>query len=585
MALKTTSRRKVQTITHAKKAQVESSLAGSKKIKEQIKKASPKTTSISQRIKSKALSKISSSRSAPKKRVQVITPIIGVDKIKKDIKKATKASPVKKISKPIAKSNGKLTKKSVAPVSASSKLKNVIHDVDMYCPIDYKVNVFIENGKAFDKMLNQSNMDANNNKFYVIQMLVEKANNKKFWVWNRWGRVGVEGQNALKGPMSKDQAIKEYNGKLIQKTKQGNYVEIKIDHGESKGRIAAGLKPSNISSSKPMSKEIRELVKFIFDENMLNLQLKNSGYDNKKMPLGKLSQQAINEGYKVLSTLLKGLNEGKDMEFCKSQSSKFYTLIPHDFGFKKMINFVLDTEDKIKAKLTMLQNLSDMQVATQTNERNSTCSDKVQANYDALDCTIDYVDQKSNEFSMIEKYFSNTRGYYNRMKILDVYRIDKKKTFREELPNRMLLWHGSNIGNYVGILSQGLRIAPPEAPASGYLLGKGIYFADLLEKSANYLGTNSKGEGLILLVDVAMGNMNMLYNHNSGAANLPAGKNSVKCCGSIAPPEKSYLHFNKMNVPLGAPANTNLKRSIYHNEYVVYNTDQATFRYLIKVKN
>jgi poly [ADP-ribose] polymerase len=35
-------------------------------------------------------------------------------------------------------------------------------------------------------------------------------------------------------------------------------------------------------------------------------------------------------------------------------------------------------------------------------------------------------------------------------------------------------------------LSQGLRIAPPEAPVTGYMFGKGIYFADMVSKSANY---------------------------------------------------------------------------------------------------
>lgn len=34
----------------------------------------------------------------------------------------------------------------------------------------------------------------------------------------------------------------------------------------------------------------------------------------------------------------------------------------------------------------------------------------------------------------------------------------------EELTNRKLLWHGSRVTNFAGILSQGLRIAPPEAP-------------------------------------------------------------------------------------------------------------------------
>ena len=34
----------------------------------------------------------------------------------------------------------------------------------------------------------------------------------------------------------------------------------------------------------------------------------------------------------------------------------------------------------------------------------------------------------------------------------------------KQLHNKQLLWHGSRITNYAGILSQGLRIAPPEAP-------------------------------------------------------------------------------------------------------------------------
>ena len=35
---------------------------------------------------------------------------------------------------------------------------------------------------------------------------------------------------------------------------------------------------------------------------------------------------------------------------------------------------------------------------------------------------------------------------------------------------RMLLWHGSRLTNWAGILTQGLRIAPPEAPVTGYMV-------------------------------------------------------------------------------------------------------------------
>ena len=70
----------------------------------------------------------------------------------------------------------------------------------------------------------------------------------------------------------------------------------------------------------------------------------------------------------------------------------------------------------------------------------------------------------------------------------------------------MLLWHGSRLTNWVGILSQGLRIAPPEAPATGYMFGKGVYFADMVSKSANYcMATREANTAVLLLCDVALG--------------------------------------------------------------------------------
>lgn len=49
----------------------------------------------------------------------------------------------------------------------------------------------------------------------------------------------------------------------------------------------------------------------------------------------------------------------------------------------------------------------------------------------------------------------------------------------------------------------GLRIAPPEAPATGYMFGKGVYFADMVSKSANYC-YHSRGDpvGVLLLCEV-----------------------------------------------------------------------------------
>ena len=43
---------------------------------------------------------------------------------------------------------------------------------------------------------------------------------------------------------------------------------------------------------------------------------------------------------------------------------------------------------------------------------------------------------------------------------------------------------------------------------TGYMFGKGIYFADMVSKSANYCRTSKADPiGLMLLCEVALGNM------------------------------------------------------------------------------
>jgi len=96
--------------------------------------------------------------------------------------------------------------------------------------------------------------------------------------------------------------------------------------------------------------------------------------------------------------------------------------------------------------------------------------------------------------------------------VLDVFEVERKgegERFAafKALPNRMLLWHGSRSTNYVGICTQGLRIAPPEAPITGWMFGKGVYFADVCSKAANYCkATRDRDEGMVLLCEVALGN-------------------------------------------------------------------------------
>jgi poly [ADP-ribose] polymerase len=99
----------------------------------------------------------------------------------------------------------------------------------------------------------------------------------------------------------------------------------------------------------------------------------------------------------------------------------------------------------------------------------------------------------------------------------------------------MLLWHGSRLTNYVGILSEGLKIAPYEAPVTGYMFGKGIYFADAVSKSANYCLPKRDSVALMLLCEVALGETYDKFSADYSAHDLPPHKNSTRGVGKYAP--------------------------------------------------
>ena len=86
------------------------------------------------------------------------------------------------------------------------------------------------------------------------------------------------------------------------------------------------------------------------------------GYDVNKMPLGELSKSTVMHGYRVLRQI-EDVLANKNTGDLAALSSEFYTHIPHNFGFQKMSNFIINTADMLKQKLDLIQTLVDIQVA------------------------------------------------------------------------------------------------------------------------------------------------------------------------------------------------------------------------------
>eukprot|EP01060_Flectonema_neradi_P037124 TRINITY_DN737_c1_g1_i3.p1 TRINITY_DN737_c1_g1~~TRINITY_DN737_c1_g1_i3.p1 ORF type:complete len:426 (+),score=96.48 TRINITY_DN737_c1_g1_i3:49-1278(+) len=70
---------------------------------------------------------------------------------------------------------------------------------------------------VYQCMLNQSNVHANNNKFYQIQ-LIEADSGNRWWVFTRWGRIGVPGSTGMDSFNNADAAIAVFKKRFRDKT-------------------------------------------------------------------------------------------------------------------------------------------------------------------------------------------------------------------------------------------------------------------------------------------------------------------------------------------------------------------------------
>ena len=481
-------------------------------------------------------------------------------------------------------------------------------DRNQYHIYEDKNNVY--NGNYFSCTLNKSDLNKNNNKFYIIQLLEHDANNSLI-LFTRWGRVGVPGVHEAKN-VDENSGPKLFMKKYKDKTVKHNYQEIYIDYEtEVKKEDLPEEKKSDKNKKKfqsTLSQDVMDLISLIYNKKMINDNLHEIGYDSKKMPLGKLSPVTLVNGLNILKQIeLELKNENPNRENLTKYSSNFYSQIPHDFGFKKMANFIIDTTEKVKEKIDMISVLSDMKITLKILENVESEKDEEYENqeekqlhdyYKQLNCDIRCIPRNEPIYSILDKYlkakicredydnFGYCHGERNKLDLIKAYELNRhgeRKKFKD-FGNKKLLWHGSRMTNFVGILSQGLRIAPPEAPSSGYLYGKGVYFADMSQKSSCYCYPVN-GIALILLGEVSLGEEDK---RTSVDFNLPStmdkNANSVHALGRLEPSGGENIDGDVF-VPYGE-AKVNEKNSLCndHAEYIVYDVDQIKLRYLLKIQ-
>ncbi|KFB53220.1 AGAP003230-PA-like protein [Anopheles sinensis] len=463
-------------------------------------------------------------------------------------------------------------------------------------------HVHTDDEVIYNCVLNKVDIQLDNNSFYKMQVL-EADRVKKYYLFRSWGRIGTTiGSVKTDTYNAACDAIQAFKKHFKEKTGNewdrhdshyqkvpGMFFPVEIDYSEKKMKRL----PVESKIKSKLAPSVQDLVRMLFDVDAMNRVMVEFELDMEKMPLGKLSQRQLQSAMKILSEISDLIGSGGTNTQFIDASNRFYSFIPHNFGVSAPK--ILDTLKQVKEKQTMLESLLEIEFAYSllNSEEDEGDKNPLDAHYEQLRTEIEPVPPNSEEFRLLQKYVRNTHAATHNsfeLEIEEIFRIkrngeaDRYQPFRT-LHNRKLLWHGSRLTNFVGILTNGLKIAPPEAPATGYMFGKGIYFADMVSKSANYCCTHpADTTGLMLLCEVALGDMQEFSNAQY-VKNLPIGKHSVKGVGHTQPdPTASHKRPDGVEIPLGKGVPVEgVNSPLLYNEYIVYDVAQVNCQYLLKM--
>ncbi len=217
-------------------------------------------------------------------------------------------------------------------------------------------------------------------------------------MWTRWGRVGEHGQSKLLGSGDLTEAVKHFDKKFRDKTGHtwadrlehpipDKYTFVERDYGDdssddddgildasSRRGSKASVGTQKSSTAPPpeskLSKPVQNLMELIFNQNHFAATMREMDYDANKLPLGKLSKRTLMTGYERLKELAELFanpalaDEKHDMSYAQAMeeiSNSYYTIIPHAFGRQRPP--MIATEERLKKEITLLESLSDMEIA------------------------------------------------------------------------------------------------------------------------------------------------------------------------------------------------------------------------------
>ena len=446
-------------------------------------------------------------------------------------------------------------------------------------------------------VLQMTDLKTNKNKYYAVEL--HQAGAERYRVFTHYGRTDDldtnphAGQRECRYLSSLHAAEREYFRIYSQKTGAGKgYKEVSLASsrigsqkaiGTSSGAIDAktleriqGEGPPGGNEAKPRPQvelpppEIQDLVRYIYSEatdaltSTVNAKITANGIET---PLGILTVGQIEKGERILSELYAMFQQGASPDVLERYSGEFYSAIPHRLGRTRaaVAEAAIDSLADFEQKQETLQLMKDM-LSVNGDGGNVLFDDEVGAQYKALGCKVFEVSPAERD--KWAEFVGKSQVKSQKVKVKRVFQIRRDgewDRFRADIPNQRMLFHGSRIKNWVGLLSRGILL-PKIVVSMGVKrtdagwLGNGIYFGDTACTASFYTTPGKRGTRFMAIARVALGKSKDYTKITYGLEGPPPGFDS---CHGMRNKMFSSSQFED-------------------DEYVVYELDRQRLEYLVE---
>lgn len=387
----------------------------------------------------------------------------------------------------------------------------------------------------------------NNNKFYRMC-----ENNDGTWT-AIWGRVGAS-ENTMNYSM--DQWSKKYN----EKVKKG-YRDISSLRQEVKTKGFEDVKDSAIK-------------KFL---DTLQKYSKQAIIDNYTVTSADVTEAQVEKAQEILNKLSSIAQTRYSNSDVDHYLKDLYMTIPR--RMKNVKDFLLNGDTDTKKKLNAIiqreqDSVDNMAQQVALAGKNKSTNEKAMTLEDALGIRIEHTDAADVE--KIKKLMGDKADkFVKAFRVVNVHtqkRFDDHKEKKSFKPWTKLLWHGSRNENWLSILNKGLMIRPTGVVITGAMFGNGVYFANKAQKSIGYTSLSGSywANGRESQAFLA------LYEVNTGMEYRTKVRE-----GWMGGCDESKLKAKGDYDSLYAEGGADLR----NDEFIVYNQNQSTIKYIIEIKN